>query len=86
MFFKYPLVPVQRISHKNTRLHVGDSEEIVEIIQGNSADSSRYVCAEVVQEVVDLDAVGEKRDGIYGWRDTWLLGKDMLEDSIHVWG
>lgn len=68
---------MQRTGHKNTRLHVGDSEETVVIIQGSSADSSRYVCAEGVQEVVDLDAVGEKDDRIYGWRDTWLLGKDV---------
>lgn len=86
MFFKYPLAPVQRIGHKNTRLHVGDSKETVEIIQVSSADSYRYICAEGVQEVVDLDAVRENSDRIYGWMDTWLSGKGMSEDSIHVWG
>lgn len=86
MFFKYPLAPVQRIGHKNTRLHVGDSEETVVIIQVSSADSSPYVCAQGFQEAIDLDAVGENSDRIYGWMDTWLSGKDTSEDSIHVWG
>lgn len=64
VFFKYPLALVQRIGHKNTRLHLGASEETVEIIQVSSVDSPRYGYAEGIQEVVDLDAVGENGDRI----------------------